>query len=140
MAIEEHRRAKLAALITALSPEHGRALREIVLSACGHNYNEVQAHAWGLCSCEENTPCPGWVEIGFRAAEEYEAAVRNAAPREPGGAVGDKAKLDDVLDETAGQMTGLLRNVVVDTEEIKSSHQLDDTDTFVDETDPKYKQ
>jgi len=138
MAIDEHRRAKLAALITALSPENARTMREVVQNACGHNYNEIQAHAWGLCSCSEQTPCPPWVEIGFRAAEEFEAAVRNAGPFQKGSGVGSDAKLDDVLDETAGQMTGLLRNVVLEPEEIKSSRSSDDPDVFSD-TDPKIK-
>jgi len=139
MAIDEHRRAKLAALITALSPELARTMREVVLTACGHNYNEVQAHAWGLCSCNEKTPCPPWVEIGFHAAEEFEAAARNAGPRATGAAVGSNAKLDDVLDETAFQMTGLLRNVVVDADEIKSSRADSDPEVFADGTDPKIK-
>jgi hypothetical protein len=139
MAIDEHRRAKLAALITALSPEHARTMREVVLTACGHNYNEIQAHAWGLCSCSEKVPCPPWVEVGFRAAEEYEAAVRSAAPRSPGAGVGSNAKLDDVLDETAFQMTGLLKNVVVEPDEIKSSRSDGDPEVFTDRTDPKYK-
>jgi hypothetical protein len=140
MAIDEHRRAKLAALITALSPDHARAMRDIVLNACGHNYNEVQAHAWGLCSCTDSTPCPPWVEVGFRAAEEYEAAVRSAAPKAPPAGGSSEAKLDEVLDETALQMTGLLRNVVVEPEEIKSSRPPEDSGVFVARTNPKNKQ
>lgn len=125
MAIEEQRRAKLAALVTALSIEQVKLLKAQVQGACEHSYNEVQHHAWGMCDCDAEA-CPEWVDKGFSAAEVFCSSA--AAQRlRPASMV---SQINDVLDETALEMTGLLRGVVLDADEIKSSKDAEDGDVF----------
>jgi len=131
MAIEAERRARLSARVTALSKEQSQALKQSVSEACGHTYSVLQKHAWGLCDCGDGSACPEWVETGFAAAEALvadSARLKLPPSDSPFAPIDDAAqarsadrKLDDVFDETAMQMTGLLRGVVVDEDEIKSS-------------------
>jgi hypothetical protein len=124
MSITEQRRARLAARVSTLSLEQVRALKASVEQHSGHAYNDVQTHAWGMCPCGP-VPCPPWVELGFVAAEQlvdqYKPSADKAAKRE---------QIAEVLDMTALEMTGLLRGVVLDQDEIKSSKQAEDGDVF----------
>ncbi|MFH1810242.1 MAG: hypothetical protein ABIJ09_15960 [Pseudomonadota bacterium] len=132
MPIAEQRRARLAAQITTLSLEQVRELKGSVEKSSGHSYNEVQTHAWGMCGCAGNA-CPPWVEQGFTAAEQ---AVRGASLAASGHAA-KREEIADVLDMTALEMTGLLRGVVLDADEIKSSKQAEDGDVFASNDDDK---
>lgn len=130
MAIEEHRRARLAAQVTTLSIEQVKMLKAQVQGACEHSYNEVQHHAWGMCACDAGV-CPTWVEKGFASAEAFCARSASQAIR---GKEQD-LRIGDVLDETALEMTGLLRGVVLDADEIKSSKEAEDGDVFASSGD-----
>ena len=129
MAIEEQRRARLAAQVTTLSIEQVKMLKAQVQGACEHSYNEVQHHAWGMCGCDAGR-CPDWVEQGFAAAEAFCASSTQGirSPRQD-------LHIGDVLDETALEMTGLLRGVVLDADEIKSSKEAEDGDVFASSGD-----
>ncbi len=129
MAIDQQRRARLAALVSTFDLERNQAMKAVVEGACGHSYADVQHHAWGMCDCAE-AACPPWVEAGFAAAEQFGASGG------PQLSAGTKQKdIGEVLGETALEMTGLLRGVVLDDEEIKSSKDAEEGDVFASSDD-----
>lgn len=125
MSIDQHRRARLAAIVTTLAPEQVQRLKTAVEDACGHPYSDVQTHAWAMCKCGR-APCPQWVEQGFAAGEVFvqDPSTQTVAAPE------NSSNLDAVLDETALEMTGLLRDVVLDENEISSSKEAEQGDVF----------
>jgi hypothetical protein len=132
MPIQERRRARLAAQITTLSLEQVRTLKASVEKQSGHSYSEVQTHAWGMCHCA-GAACPAWVEAGFVAAEK----ALGAAAASPVRTAARHEDIAEVLDMTALEMTGLLRGVVLDQDEIKSSKQAEEGDVFSGGDDDK---